>query len=396
MKMDPNAPCLVLAPHLVYPTRSGSNIAIHNRWSSFSRFVPHVDIIGLDTIKRYEDAELTDSVSYSNSARSQNAAALRTLLLQSQYQREKFVTKEFRAKAVEYLANPAYGCVVGSYLNTVPLLVHDPHGSVRPHLVETHNDDFKWYRTLMESASNPLAKLAAWLSERWTVSVFQEHQDQLLLSHVTETDRVGYSAIAPNHRSIITPIGVAIPIEAPQAQPPNAPVRLLFVGSLGVLMNFDALKNFGERYFPALKGKFGDSLIVDVLGNSPSESIKKMCEEKGWNLHPNAADEVLSDLLRRASFTLLPFAYATGAKLKLLESIAHGVPFLGTSHVMAQLKSIPPSCLLANDADAWVTHVKAIQKNGQSIEERMALVEIAKEHSWEASARGVFDHLKAG
>ncbi len=392
-RMDPNTPCLVLAPHLVYPTRSGSNIAIHNRWSAFSRFVPYVDIIGQRTVNRYESGELARTVNYSNTVRSQKRAALRTIVRRTQYQLEKFVTKEFCTKAVEHLADPAYGCIVGSYLNTVPLLAHDPRADTRPHLVETHNDDFKWYRTLRDSAPNPLARLAATLSERWTVSVFRAHQHQLLLSHVTETDREGYLAVAPNHRSIITPIGVVIPEEPPLAQPPNTDVRLLFVGSLGVIMNADALEYFGERYFPTLKQHFGEALHVDVVGNSPAARIKSMCEEHGWRLHPDAPDELLHELLRRASFTLLPFEYATGAKLKLLESLAHGVPFLATSHVMAQLESIPPSCLLADDPADWLAHVEAMRKKGQSLYERNALVEIAKQHSWEASARGVFEHL---
>ena len=392
-RMDPNTPCLVLAPHLVYPTRSGSNIAIHNRWSAFSRFVPYVDIIGQRTVNRYESGELARTVNYSNAVRSQKRAALRTIVRRTQYQLEKFVTKEFCTKAVEHLADPAYGCIVGSYLNTVPLLAHDPRTDTRPHLVETHNDDFKWYRTLQESAPNPLARLAARLSERWTASIFRAHQHQLLLSHVTETDRQGYLRVAPDHRSIITPIGVRIPDTPPVPQAPDGDIRLLFVGSLGVIMNADALEYFGKRYFPILKQHFGDALHVDVVGNSPALRIESMCEEHGWGLHPNAPDELLHELLRKASFTLLPFEYATGAKLKLLESIAHGVPFLATSHVLAQLESIPPSCLLADDPADWLAHVEAIQKKGQSVGERTKLVDIAKRHSWEASARGVFERL---
>ena len=392
-RMDPNAPCLVLAPHLLFPTRTGSNIAIYQRWSAFSRFVPYVDIVGQSTIIRYKNGEPTRTITYANPTRSRKQAALRTILRRTQYQLEKFVTREFRAKAREHLADPAYGCVVGSYPYSVPLLKEDPHRDARPHLVETHNDDFKWYRTLREAATNPVAKLVAKLSEQWTASTVRACGDQFLLSHVTETDREGYVAVAPNHRSIITPIGVVIPEEPPLAQLPNTDVRLLFVGSLGVIMNTDALEYFGERYFPTLKQHFGGALHVDVVGNSPAAKIKSMCEEHGWRLHPDAPDELLHELLRRASFTLLPFEYATGAKLKLLESLAHGVPFLATSHVMAQLESIPPSCLLADDPADWLAHVEAMQKKGQSVEERLALVEIAKQHSWEASARGVFEHL---
>lgn len=395
-RLDSRKPCLVLAPHLVFPTRTGSNIAIYQRWSAFSRFVPYVDIIGQNMISRYEDGEATQTTPYTNPVRTKKQAALRTVLKRSQYQLEKFVTPEFSTEAEKRIADPDYGLIVGSYLYSVPMLQKDPLSGTRLHLVETHNDDFKWYRTLRKAATNPLAKLIARMSEQWTAGIVQECGDEILLSHVTETDREGYLAVAPYHRSIITPIGVAIPNRPPLAQPRNGDIRLLFVGSLGVMMNADALSFFGNTYFPLLKERFGDKLSMDVVGNSPSETVKRMCETHGWNLHPNAPDEQLHELLRIASFTLLPFEYATGAKLKLLESIAHGVPFLATSHVLAQLDAIPPSCLLTNDPKDWSAHVQTIHEKGQSIKDRLELVEIAKQHSWEASARGVFEHLTQG
>lgn len=393
-RISADGPCLVLAPHLVYPTRTGANILVHRRWSAFSRFVRYVDILGAHAMVRYVNGQQTMTTPFSNKHRMKVIAAIRTLIRRSHYLREKFVTHEFEQRAQRYLADPNYSTVVASYLYSLPLLGLDPFARERRHLVETHNDDLMWYRMLRESSSNPLTKLTAKLSERWSASIVRSYQStDILFLHLTETDARGYENVAPHHRSIITPIGVVIPEEPQVAQPPNADVRLIFVGSLAVMMNADALAFFGRTYFPALKQKFGEHLRMDVVGNSPSESVRRMCEEHGWRLHPNAPDELLHELLRKASFTLLPFEYATGAKLKLLESIAHGVPFLATSHVLAQLESIPPSCLLADDPADWLAHVEAIQKKGQSVGERTKLVEIAKRHSWEASARGVFEHL---
>jgi len=393
-RIDPNGPCLVLAPHLAYPTRTGANILIDRRWSTFSRLVPYVDIVGEHAVFRFVNGQQTEATPFSNEARKKNTAAIRTLVRRSHYLHEKYVTHEFTHMAQRYLADPSYSTVVASYLYSLPLLGLDPFGHVRSHLVESHNDELKWYRFLRKSTTNPLAKWTARRSELWSTAVLRSHEStEVVFLHLTEADARGYNHVAPNHKSIVAPIGVTIPEEPPLAQSPNTDVRLLFVGSLGVIMNADALEYFGGRYFPILKQHFGEALHVDVVGNSPVARIESMCEEHGWRLHPNAPDELLHELLRRASFTLLPFEYATGAKLKLLESLAHGVPFLATSHVMAQLESIPPSCLLADDPADWLAHVEAMQKKGQSLDERSALVEIAKQHSWEASARGVFEYL---
>ncbi len=390
-------PCLVLAPHLLYPIRVGSDILIVRKWGAFSRFVPYVDIVGEREVVRYVDGEPVSSASFENDSRSKRHAALRTILRRSQYLRERFVTAAFAREAQRHLADSSYSTVVASFIYTVPLLEGDPFVGRRRYLVETHNDDFEWYRTLGDASSNPLAKLTARLSERWTAGIVRSSQaSDLLLLHVTKTDEAGYRKVAPDHQSLITPIGVTIPEGPPLAQPPNASIRLLFVGSLGVMMNADALAFFGREFHPILNQRLGEELSVDVVGNSPSEAVKRTCAEHGWTLHADASDELLTKLLRRASFTILPFAYATGAKLKLLESIAHGVPFLATSHVMAQLESTPPLCHLGDSDTGWLAHIEAIREKGQSGEERAALVEIAKRHSWEATARTIFEHLTTG
>ena len=55
---DPTSPCLVLAPHLEYPLRNGGDILIDKKWSRLSEYVRFVDIIGKNTITRYENGSL--------------------------------------------------------------------------------------------------------------------------------------------------------------------------------------------------------------------------------------------------------------------------------------------------------------------------------------------------
>lgn len=85
-------------------------------------------------------------------------------------------------------------------------------------------------------------------------------------------------------------------------------------------------------------------------------------------------------LYASASYALLPFPYATGAKLKLLGALAHGVPFLATSHVRAQLDEILAPCLLTNNPKAWTRQLRKVPHPDP--EQRNRLREQAAQHAW--------------
>ena len=384
----------MLAPHLVYPTRTGANILIDRRWCAFSSFVSHVDIVAAHEAMRFVDGELVARTPFNNKHRSKGAASARTLLRNSHYLREKFVTKRFIAEARHRMDDRSYSLVVGSFLYTLPLLGTDPHADSRHHIIETHNDEFLWYRHLCEATSNPLVKAVASLSEKWSARQLQRSTSaHPLFLHLTQSDVDGFRKIVPDHQYLVAPIGVSIPETLPESKRSGDDIHLLFVGSLDVKMNVDALSHFANTFFPHLKVRLGEKLFVDIVGRSPGDAVQRLAEKHAWRLHADVSENQLASLLRKASFTFLPFPYGTGAKLKLLESLAHGVPFLATTHVRAQLDSIPPLCLFDNAPSAWLSHIQSTNANGQSLEDRMALVDVAKGHSWEASAKRVYDYL---
>ena len=152
-------------------------------------------------------------------------------------------------------------------------------------------------------------------------------------------------------------------------------------------MNFDALEHFALRFAPALRARFGDALSVDIVGSSPLPGVEALCAAHGWRLHPNVSDAALEELLARTTATLLPFSYATGAKLKLLTSLASGVPFLGTKAVHAQAELAVAPSLLSDDPEAWADRLSAVQETGVDAEARARLRALADIHSWDASAQ---------
>jgi hypothetical protein len=382
-------PGLVLAPHLQYPLRNGSDISLDRLARHLSSDLPYIVLIGEDNIVRFEGGDEIERIVYKNGIRSKPVAALRTVAFRSHFFLEKFVTRSFEKVARLHLANPEYGTVMSSYISTADLVVSSGEAAERRLLIWTHNDEFKWFRDLQKSG-NPFVRLASKLSEQWLHNFFDRHQEEFIFLHVTEADHAGFAAYHPEHPAAVIPIGVDVEVSDPPALAPGSvPVRLFFVGSLSMKMNLDALSHFADRYLPPLRHRFGEALEVMIAGSNPAPAVQQLCQSHGWSLHPNVSDEELRRLFLNATFSILPFPYATGAKLKLLNSLAHGVPFLATERISAQEETCVYPSLIADDPTEWLARIEVVRKEGISPSDRERILNVARQYSWAESARRI-------
>lgn len=385
-----NRPLLLLAPHLEWPALNGADLTHDALAAALSVRLPYVVVVGMREVVRYEKGAAISRIPFPNTLRSRQGAALRTLVRGSHYFAERFNTPPFVRVASDHLADACYGTILYSYLTTASLAVLPHAGDItseRRHLVWTHNNEPSWFQDQARSTRNPLARLIAIVSGGWIRRFAARHAHVLTLLHVTEADYAGWREHVPQHHGAVIPIGAKLPATVAPPLSAGASLRLLFVGALGVKMNLDALEHFAQRYFPTLLARFGSDLRVDVVGSSPLPAVDELCQAHGWTLHPNAPDVELEALLSHATATLLPFAYATGAKLKLLTSLASGVPFVGTEAVHAQAELAAPPSLLSNDPEAWAEHLAHLQAMGLDAAARTRLRSLAEEHSWDASAQ---------
>jgi hypothetical protein len=385
---DPNAPVLVIAPHLTYPTRDGADIAIERRCGELSRFVSYVDIIGTRTIRRYHGGEIAFTQSFDNEPRGKVAAGLRTIAFLSHYNLELYITPRFSEVARRKLGEPGYGAVIYSYL-TSATLGRDLRQSGRKEYVVSHNDDVRYFRDIRTRSHGNLGQyLAAWLSELWDIRHGKAWKD-LHYIHCTNRDAKGWEASIGSHEWLLGEIGCDLPNEADDLREPvhsGRPIRLMFVGSLSVAMNGNAVRNFAKRYLPALRRELASGVEVKIVGSNPPESLAMFCRENGMELHPNVDDDELARIFQWADFSLLPFEYSNGTKLKLLGSTARGVPVLMTQAIGGGPGSDHPLCLSADHPARWVSHIQATQATGISRADREALREISAPWSWTSMA----------
>lgn len=104
------------------------------------------------------------------------------------------------------------------------------------------------------------------------------------------------------------------------------PRQLVYVGSLDLSYNHDAIMAFLARCWPRL-ARLGHRLVV--AGWRPRPTLRAaVAGADGVTLLPNAPD--VGAVLRDSCALLLPDASGTGMKLRVAEALSHGVPVVGT------------------------------------------------------------------
>ncbi|NVN97091.1 glycosyltransferase [Candidatus Nomurabacteria bacterium] len=385
---------LVLAPHLSYPLWSGADILIDFKWSLYSKYVDQVDILSKSCHRSYINGILVNEKCFENNSRSRMNAALRTVLGFSHYLLEKNMTSAFSEKAVNLVSTNSYDTLVCSMISTAwPLLASGISLPSRC-IIETHNDEIKWFKEIRRHSKFFPEKIAVFFSERWIKKKLKLFSNWLLI-HVSENDANGYNELLGNHQNIIVPVGTNVEqIDFSGKKFDESNIVLLFAGSLFNNMSRDALEFFESRFFPPLKDRFGDRLTLVVAGSNPSKVVHSICARNKWLLKANLQDEEMKNEYLNATCSILPFEYSTGSKLKLLKSISYGVPFLATTAVINRMIELPDLCKFSDDPKVWVQSVEKFLVSGVSASAQMSLAEVASQFSWDALAQNMANKIE--
>jgi glycosyltransferase involved in cell wall biosynthesis len=172
-------------------------------------------------------------------------------------------------------------------------------------------------------------------------------------------------------------------------------IELLFVGALGVKHNLDALRWFSKQFYPTLKPILKQDLGVTIAGSSPTATVTELCRSFGWTLRPDLSEQDLARLYKASTFSILPFRYSTGVKLKLLETFAFGVPCLASEVLSDDVGTLRYPSLASNDPLEWLRRIQQIHKDGISRSQRQSLATRAAGRSWKSVAHDLFDSLRA-
>jgi glycosyltransferase involved in cell wall biosynthesis len=172
----------------------------------------------------------------------------------------------------------------------------------------------------------------------------------------TELERERLGAVRP-------PV-VVLPNTVPEVTPArvgeSAPL-VLFVGSMAYRPNVEAVRWMAEEIVPRLRALVPEA-AVRVVGRGPGEDVRAWCARAQIELVADAPS--LEPHHHAARVVLAPLRSGGGTRIKILESLAYGVPVVATPLAIDGLGLTPGAeVAVAADADGLAAHVAALLRD---------------------------------
>jgi hypothetical protein len=311
---------------------------------------------------------------------------IKAWLLRKHYNETKHCTKNWKAFATSVLPENSFNAVYCHFLFTYPLLAD--WLSKKVFVIDTHNSEWGWYRSFRESSRNPLIKQVCDFSTRRATAIMHMLPSTAIMAHVSQSDCDEYVAIRPDIAHVVVPNGGDIQLREsiPDYTVPRK--QLLFFGSLHGKMSFDALKCFEQQFWPELQ----DVSQLLVAGANPSQAIQTMAARNGWKLQANLTEAQVDTIFNESHFSIMPFSYGAGSKLKFFDACARGVPILSTNAGACGQEQVPNFVTIADEPQRWRHEI--IQRTAMEPDWIDEVYRFGKVFTWKSIASNIIPLLE--
>lgn len=109
---------------------------------------------------------------------------------------------------------------------------------------------------------------------------------------------------------------------------PNSSKELLFIGSLCYPPNVDGAQFFVRQVFPLIQ-KGESEVELNLVGRSPVPRVRALADGRAVKLFSDVPE--VRPYYERSAISVVPLRAGGGTRLKILESMALGIPVVSTS-----------------------------------------------------------------
>ena len=139
--------------------------------------------------------------------------------------------------------------------------------------------------------------------------------------------------------------------------------RILFVGSMSYFPNIEAAGLFARDIWPHVRKRLPDCRFT-IVGSNPGASLLELRELPGVEVTGTVPD--VRPFYREALATVVPLRTGGGTRLKILESMAAGVPVVSTPFGAERLAVEPGTHIVmadAGDPQSWANALAALAES---------------------------------
>lgn len=165
----------------------------------------------------------------------------------------------------------------------------------------------------------------------------------------SEEEAAQVRSMAPGVNAMAVPLYCFHPIECDTGFNLAERQGILFVAGFGHPPNVDAACWLVERILPRVRAHL-PQVRLSLVGSNPTEEVKALAGD-GVEVMGYVDDATLASLYRAARVVVAPLRFGAGVKLKVLESMAHGVPVVTTSVGAQGLPDLHEVVPVSDDSD---------------------------------------------
>lgn len=143
---------------------------------------------------------------------------------------------------------------------------------------------------------------------------------------VSETDKREIERRCTVGRTIVIENGVDPLVISPVSDTSSR--RILFMGTMDYYPNIDGVLYFAEHILPRIWHK-DPTISVCVAGRNPPRAIRELATEPRIEVLANPKE--MSQVAKECSLAVVPIRFGGGTRIKILHSMAMGLPVVSTS-----------------------------------------------------------------
>lgn len=166
---------------------------------------------------------------------------------------------------------------------------------------------------------------------------------------------------------------------------------LVFVGNLYYQPNARAVEIIRSTIMPRLRAD-GLDARARIVGRGPAALTRG-----GQGIEFTGRVDTINHALERTTLALAPLTAGSGAKMKVLDYLAAGLPVLGTREAVTGLPTVHSGVIVEDDLHRWPARIAALLRDPATLNElgREGRRCIERELSWQHIGAGLVRRCRA-
>ncbi len=352
---------LMLSPTLPWPLNTGAKLRVYYELRALARAGHQITLLALDE-EQVQPEEIRNLKDYCSrleivpvKQRTRMRTALKALFSLRPYRIVKFENPKFRRQVSEILCEP-FDVLWVHFVETLAYVPQIERQGGPLVVLDQHNADERFWATYASQGS-PWVRIFAF-QNLWKLRYFQRSVlrwvDVILSVSQEDAEFTRQNLPNPLTEVWVVPNGVDIESLCPSDEEyrKNA---IIFCGSMDVLMNIDAAKQFAQKIFPKVRENVPDAEFW-IVGRNPPPAVRALEGIPGVRVTGSVED--VRPYYAQAKVAVAPFRYGGGTKLKVLEAMALGVPVVATQIGYQGILATPGKHLFVEEkADGFAMRV---------------------------------------